>query len=118
MPEDIQEIKERLAAVESLLQQLPEVQAAVFFQMLDEYQSARLSGKRACDIWEIPSPHQRGSQIDGSTEDIAAPALELQERRAPLTDASNGDPNDLVVKDDKVRDFEGNVGACPNRYVF
>lgn len=66
MEEDIQEIKERLAAIESLLQQLPEVQAAVFFQMLDEYQSARLFGKRACDIWEISSPAQRGSQSSAS----------------------------------------------------
>lgn len=52
--EEITEIKERLAAIESLLQRLPEVQAAVFLQMWDEYQSARLTGKKPKDIWTIP----------------------------------------------------------------
>ena len=32
LKEDITEIKEKLAAIESLLQRLPEIQAAVFFQ--------------------------------------------------------------------------------------
>ena len=59
MPEELQEIKEKLAAIESLLQRLPEIQAAVFLQMLDEYQSARVIGKKACDLWEVPSPPAR-----------------------------------------------------------
>lgn len=52
-------IEERLAAIESLLQRLPEIQAAVFFQMLDEYQSAKLAAKKARDIWFVPSPEKR-----------------------------------------------------------
>ena len=52
-------IEERLAAIESLLQRLPEIQAAVLFQMLDEYQNARASGKKASDLWEVPTPDQR-----------------------------------------------------------
>lgn len=59
MPEDVKEIKERLTAIESLLQRLPEIQAAIFFQMLDEYQSARLTGTKALDIWDVPTPDQR-----------------------------------------------------------
>ncbi len=59
MPEDVKEIKERLTAIESLLQRLPEIQAAIFFQMLDEYQSARLTGTKAHDIWDVPTPDQR-----------------------------------------------------------
>lgn len=58
-PEDVREIKEKLAAIESLLQQLPEIQAAVFFRMLDEYQTARIAGKKASDIWDIVSPAKR-----------------------------------------------------------
>lgn len=59
MSNDFQEIKERLAAIESLLQRLPEIQAAVFFQMLDEYQSAKMVGRTAKELWEIPSPQAR-----------------------------------------------------------
>lgn len=59
MPNDIQEIKEKLAAIESLLQRLPEIQAAVFFQMLDDYQSAKLSGHSAKELWEVPNPPAR-----------------------------------------------------------
>lgn len=59
MPEDVKEIKERLTAIESLLQRLPEIQAAIFFQMLDEYQSARLTGTKVHDIWDVPTPDQR-----------------------------------------------------------
>ncbi|MBP3478120.1 MAG: hypothetical protein J6K03_01390 [Oscillospiraceae bacterium] len=59
MPEELREIKEKLAAIESLLQRLPEIQSAVFLRMLDEYQSARLTGKKASDLWEIPSPPAR-----------------------------------------------------------
>jgi hypothetical protein len=59
MPEEIQVIKEKLAAIESLLQRLPETQAAVFFQMLDEYQIAKLSGRKASDLWEVPNPSAR-----------------------------------------------------------
>lgn len=56
---ELMEIKEKLTAIESLLQRLPEIQAAVFLQMLDEYQSAKLIGKGAHDLWEVPTPQAR-----------------------------------------------------------
>ena len=59
LKEDIAEIKEKLAAIESLLQRLPEIQAAVFFQMLDEYEAAKLQGRRSRDLWEFPNPRER-----------------------------------------------------------
>lgn len=59
MEEEIAEIKEKLAAIESLLQRLPEVQAAIFLQMWDEYQSGRIIGKKPEDIWTIPPPGLR-----------------------------------------------------------
>ena len=59
MKEDIAEIEEKLAAIESLLQRLPEIQAAVFFKMLDEYEAAKLQGRRARELWEVPDPQER-----------------------------------------------------------
>ena len=59
LKEDIAEIKEKLAAIESLLQRLPEIQAAVFFKMLDEYEAAKLHGRRARKLWEVPDPQER-----------------------------------------------------------
>lgn len=56
---ELEELKEKLAAIESLLQRLPEIQAAAFFQMYEEYQAARLQGKKASDLWVIPQPDSR-----------------------------------------------------------
>lgn len=56
---DLGQIEKRLAAIESLLQRLPEIQTVVFFQMLDEYQAAKLMGQKATDLWEIPPPNLR-----------------------------------------------------------
>lgn len=53
------DLDKRLATIERLLRELPEMQAAVLFQMLDEYQAARMAGQKASDIWEIASPGQR-----------------------------------------------------------
>ena len=39
------ELDKRLATIEQLLRKLPEMQAAVLFQMLDEYQAARMAGQ-------------------------------------------------------------------------
>lgn len=58
LKEDIAEIKEKLSAIESLLQRLPEIQAAVFFRMLDEYEAAKLRGRRSRDLWEVPNPQK------------------------------------------------------------
>lgn len=56
---ELAEIKEKLAAIESLLQRLPEIQAAVFLQMQDEYEMAKAKGRRAQDLWAVPTPKQR-----------------------------------------------------------
>ena len=53
---ELAEIKEKLAAIESLL---PEIQAAVFLQMQDEYEMAKAQGRRAQDLWAVPTPDER-----------------------------------------------------------
>lgn len=57
--DDLSEIREKLAAIESILQRLPEIQAAVFFQMMEEYENAKLQGRKAGDLWEVPNPRDR-----------------------------------------------------------
>lgn len=52
-------VTEKLTAIESLLQRLPEIQAAVHFKMQDEYEAAKFSGMKATDIWEIAQVSQR-----------------------------------------------------------
>ena len=52
-------IEKRLAAIESLLQRLPEIQAATFIQMQEEYQAARMQGKKSSDLWVIAPPTSR-----------------------------------------------------------
>ena len=56
---DLDEIKEKLVAIESLLQRLPEIQAAVFIQMNEEYQSAKFQGRKCADIFTIAPPNLR-----------------------------------------------------------
>ena len=53
---ELAEIKEKLAAIES---RLPEIQAAVFLQMQDEYEMAKAQGRRAQDLWAVPTPDER-----------------------------------------------------------
>lgn len=55
----MEEIKEKLAAIESLLQHLPEIQAAIFIRMWDEYQKAKMELRDPADLWEIAPPNQR-----------------------------------------------------------
>ncbi len=57
--DDLTEIKGKLAAIESLLQRLPEIQAAVFIQMNEEYQAARMGGMKSSDLWTIAPPNLR-----------------------------------------------------------
>lgn len=57
--ETLSEIEKKLGAIESLLQRLPEIQAAVYFAMKDEYEAARVQGKHARDLWEVPNPPER-----------------------------------------------------------
>lgn len=56
---DLQGIENRLATIESLLQRLPEIQAAVFIRMMEEYDTAKLQGKSCDDLWDIPIPGER-----------------------------------------------------------
>ena len=49
----------KLEAIESLLQRLPEIQAAVLIQMNEEYQAAKIQGKSSNDIWTIAPPNLR-----------------------------------------------------------
>lgn len=57
--EKLDAIIEKLAAIESLLQRLPEIQAVAMLQLYDEYQSAQLQGRSASDLWTIPPPGER-----------------------------------------------------------
>ena len=57
--DDMKEIEEKLAAIESLLQRLPEIQAAVFLLMRDEYETAKAQGRDARQLWSVPNPDQR-----------------------------------------------------------
>lgn len=52
----LQEIKEKLTAIESLLQQLPVIQAVTFIQLNEEYQLARLRGETSKDLWDLNIP--------------------------------------------------------------
>ena len=49
-------IEKRLAAIESILQQLPEVQAATFLLMQEECAAARFQGKKPSDLFRIIPP--------------------------------------------------------------
>lgn len=53
------EIIEKLTAIESLLKRLPEIQAAVYLQLKEEYDAAKLKGKKTGDIWTIAPPTLR-----------------------------------------------------------
>ena len=53
------EISKKLTAIESLLRRLPEIQAAVFIQMWDEYQAARIVGVKPSELWDVIPPNQR-----------------------------------------------------------
>lgn len=57
--EMLAEIKEKLAAIESLIQRLPEIQAAVLLRMQEEYNAAKMEGKKSSDLWVISPPELR-----------------------------------------------------------
>lgn len=56
---ELTEIKESLARIESLLQRLPEIMSAVHIQMQEEYNTAKFAGRKASDLWEVNPPNQR-----------------------------------------------------------
>ena len=57
--DELKEIKEKLTAIESLLQRLTEIQAAVFIQMNEEYQAAKMRGQKSSELWSIAPPSSR-----------------------------------------------------------
>ena len=54
-----EEIIKRLDIIISLLQRLPEIQAAVFLGMQEEKEAAALQGRKTADLWTIPRPKER-----------------------------------------------------------
>ena len=56
---ELKKIEEELAEIHSLLQRRPETQTAVFLQMWEEAQAAKLHGKTLRDIWTTAPPDQR-----------------------------------------------------------
>ena len=52
-------VLKKLEAIESLLRQLPEIMAATYIQMDEEYQIAKMQGKKSSDLWIIAPPHLR-----------------------------------------------------------
>lgn len=56
---ELERIRKELAEIHFLLQHLPELQAAVFFQMYEKVETAKLQGKTLRDIWTIAPPDQR-----------------------------------------------------------
>lgn len=53
------QVLKKLEAIESLLRQLPEIMAATYIQMDEEYQIAKMQGKKSSDLWIIAPPHLR-----------------------------------------------------------
>lgn len=62
----LQEIASTIKRIERILLQFPEVAAATFFTMKDEYEAAKLRGKTAKDIWEIIPPNSTQNQFAAS----------------------------------------------------
>ena len=61
----IQSIEKTLASIEMLLRQMPEVQAATYIKMNEEYQRARLQGKSCDDLWEFEkTPKKPGQDVE------------------------------------------------------
>lgn len=50
---ELADINKKLAVIESLLQQLPEVQAAVYIKMNEEYQTSKLQRLASKELWTI-----------------------------------------------------------------
>lgn len=59
MKSELKEISEKLDIIISLMQRMPEIQAAVFLNMQEEKGTATLQGRKAADLWVIPRPEER-----------------------------------------------------------
>lgn len=55
-------IEKTLASIELLLRKMPEMQAATFIKMNEEYQRARLQGKSCDDLWEFEQTPKKPDQ--------------------------------------------------------
>lgn len=49
----LESINKRLGIIETMLAKLPEVQAITYLMMKEEYETARLQGKRIKDLWDL-----------------------------------------------------------------
>lgn len=57
MDRELQEIKKELEAIESLLRQLPVLTALAYIRLNEEFQQAKMQGKRFDDLWELELPN-------------------------------------------------------------
>lgn len=55
---DLNEIKKELEAIRHTIQQLPEVNAVIFLQFFEKYESAKWTGRKVSDLWTIEKPNQ------------------------------------------------------------
>lgn len=55
---DLGEIKKELEAIRHTIQQLPEVNAAIFLQFYEKYEAAKLIGQNVSDLWVLENPNQ------------------------------------------------------------
>ena len=56
---ELRELRKEVAALTDLLRRLPEIQAAVFFQMEEEKNEAAMQGRKTSDTWAIAPPEKR-----------------------------------------------------------
>lgn len=55
---ELDEIKKELEAIRHTIQQLPELNAVIFLQFYEKYESAKLIGRKTSDLWKIEPPTQ------------------------------------------------------------
>ena len=73
--EELEEMKKSLAHIESLLQRMPEIQAAVFITMWEEWEKAKFCGRSAKDLWEIIPPNVPQIQYHGGADSTVSERL-------------------------------------------
>lgn len=96
-----EEILKRLDRIERILLKSPEVHAAVFITMWEEWENARFQGRSAKDLWEIILPTFEGQE--SPREEPAAPEELIQ---SILTEnlRGSGHPQEPPTADDKLQE--------------
>ena len=92
------EILDRLNRIERILLKSPEVHAAVFITMWEEWQRARLRGLSAKDLWEIIPPTFEGQE--SPKEEPAAPEELIRSILAEKL-SDSGHPQAPPTEDDR-----------------